>query len=676
MVQAHLVIPEDQDKSIQQIQEMKNQKLDSLLSICEEYMESEPSRSLRNANEALELSKTSNNIEAEIDALHAISASFKNMGKLDTAFIYVQYAVKKSDSINDIKRLADNTVLQGNILFRYDSPEAAKPNYYKGLSLYKKLNDSIGIADCYNGIGTVFMRQVKYDSAIYYYHELIKLSGNIHYLKGLGKAYINIGIAYSDLKEFDKSQAFLKKSIPINEKLGNLRYLGVTYNMLGNNFYDFADYDQSLENYMQALKIYEKLGNIFGIANASNNIGNIYEENGDYKIALDYYKKAKSLYLVVGDRDGFIASFKNTGLIYERQKAYHKALEIYDSCLLIAKEINSLYRQREIYYNIYRTYELTGNYDSAFKYILIHDEIKDSIFNIEKSKAISELEIKFEKEQDQARILSLEKETLEKDLRLRKRTNQRNGYLYTGISIVILVVFFTLYFRQKVRKDRIIAEQKIRQLEEEKKLLAVKSLVEGQEVERKRVAKELHDGLGVLLSTAKIQFSSIQSDIPENKDLIDKATALLDQAAGDVRQISHNMMPGLLTRFGLYEAVADLLEKVDETEEINVEANLPVDAKRLPETMEIMLYRIIQEMVNNTLKHAKAKRILCRVNVLDGKVNIVYSDDGIGFNVEEKSADKTIGLQSIRSRVNFLGGTFQAISSPEKGTEYTIEVPV
>jgi signal transduction histidine kinase len=225
-------------------------------------------------------------------------------------------------------------------------------------------------------------------------------------------------------------------------------------------------------------------------------------------------------------------------------------------------------------------------------------------------------------------------------------------------------------------KGRIVAEQKIRQLEEEKKLLAAKSLVEGQEEERKRIAQELHDGLGVLLSTTKMHFSAVSDSTPEARPLIEKATKMLEQATTDVRKISHNMMPGLLTKLGLFEAVADLFEKLSETESVNIKFDIPEDEKRLAENKEIMIYRIIQELVNNTLKHAEAENIEFRMTFLGDKLEIYYSDDGKGFDMVEKLDSKSIGLTSLQSRINFLNGKLRFHSDPGKGVIYNLEVPV
>jgi signal transduction histidine kinase len=269
----------------------------------------------------------------------------------------------------------------------------------------------------------------------------------------------------------------------------------------------------------------------------------------------------------------------------------------------------------------------------------------------------------------------MEKESLEKDIALERRTRQRNTYLYSGSSLVLILIFLFSYYSQRNRKNRVIIEQRILQLEEEKKLLAARFLVEGQEKERKRIAKELHDGLGVLLSSAKMHFTTIQVKIPENKSLIDKATQLLEQASGDVRRISQNMMPGLLTKFGLFEAVEDLFEQVDAMEKIQARVNIEGEERRLNENTEIMLYRIIQEMVNNTLKHAEAKTINLEIHISPEKLDIRYTDDGKGFDLKEKlSSQTTLGMTNIKSRVKFLGGELDASSEPGKGVRYSFTI--
>jgi signal transduction histidine kinase len=173
-----------------------------------------------------------------------------------------------------------------------------------------------------------------------------------------------------------------------------------------------------------------------------------------------------------------------------------------------------------------------------------------------------------------------------------------------------------------------------------------------------------------------MQFSTIADHSPDNKELIMKAIKMLEQASGDVRKISHNMMPGLLTRLGFYEAVEDLFEHVDDTGKLGAICEINGDRTRLAENREIMLYRIIQEMVNNTMKHAEALNLKLQVNILPGMLDIIYTDDGKGFDFEKKLESGSLGLKSIQSRVDFLNGKLFIETKPGEGVKYTLQIPV
>ena len=207
-------------------------------------------------------------------------------------------------------------------------------------------------------------------------------------------------------------------------------------------------------------------------------------------------------------------------------------------------------------------------------------------------------------------------------------------------------------------------------------MMGVKLLVECQEEERKRIAGELHDGLGVLLSATKMQIALLGDKNPEHKEMVDKAARLLEQASGDVRKISHNMMPGLLTKLGFFEAVEDLFENITDKQDLNAVCTITGEQDRLAENKEIMLYRIVQEMVNNTLKHAEARKINLDIKILPEMLDIKYSDDGKGFDFKQKLESESIGLKSIQSRVDFLNGKLTVVSRPGEGVNYSVKVPV
>jgi signal transduction histidine kinase len=151
---------------------------------------------------------------------------------------------------------------------------------------------------------------------------------------------------------------------------------------------------------------------------------------------------------------------------------------------------------------------------------------------------------------------------------------------------------------------------------------------------------------------------------------------MLNEASKEVRKVSHNMMPGVLSKFGLKEAIEDLFEKVEEIETIRTEVSLICSNERLPENLEIMIYRIVQEMINNTLKHAEASEIKCSIKRDQEKIIIHFSDNGKGFDAKALPHDRSLGIYGIRSRVDFLSGSVNLKSEKDVGTTYEIVIPL
>ncbi|MBW6459045.1 MAG: sensor histidine kinase [Bacteroidales bacterium] len=586
----------------------------------------------------------------------------------DSAVMFCDSALAFSPEEATSSDLAAINITLGMALFYNEGPEAGIVSYRESYRLYAAVGDTTGLVKSLNGLGVMFKEMALYDSALIHYIELIKIAEEKGMEKSLAMGYLNMGILYMQLEDYERAFHYLNLSIPMNEKhYPNL--VGLARMNIGLIHYAKKDYDAALVELRIAHNSYQSLEDRKKLADVLNNLGNVYIDIPNLDSAEYYYVRARDLFSELGCWYPYGQTLNNLGLLNIYRKNYSLAYQLLDSSLAVAIRTGNPELASTAYKNLYFGHKTQDDHQQALKYYLLHDSIQDMIYQLEKDRLMADLEMKYQNEKKQAQILALERDNLIK-------TKQNNIYLFTAIGIIALITFGLLYFRQRARKDRIIAQQRIRQLEEEKKLLAAKSLVEGQEEERKRIARELHDGLGVLLSTTRMQFSSIGDASPGARPLIEKASRLLEQASSDVRKISHNMMPGLLTKLGLYEAVADLFEKLSETEGLKVTAEIPEDAERMPENREIMLYRIIQELANNTLKHAQASNIELRMELHPGKMDVFYSDDGIGFNIEEKLMSKSIGLNSIQSRVNFLNGKMDVRSEPGKGAAFRFEIPV
>ncbi len=208
--------------------------------------------------------------------------------------------------------------------------------------------------------------------------------------------------------------------------------------------------------------------------------------------------------------------------------------------------------------------------------------------------------------------------------------------------------------------------------------LSLNSMLEGQEIERKRLSREIHDGIGPLLSTLKMNLATIEDDlVKDDKTLIKKlmnSYELIDEISDDLRAISHNLLPKVLHDFGLLEALETLGDKISTTKNISVSFLHTGIGTRLDHMMELGLYRICQELINNTLKHGKAKKITLQLIRVSDMLRVIYEDDGLGFSMDK--IKQGLGIMNIENRVRAFGGELNLDSVPGKGMTATIEIPL
>jgi two-component system, NarL family, sensor kinase len=258
------------------------------------------------------------------------------------------------------------------------------------------------------------------------------------------------------------------------------------------------------------------------------------------------------------------------------------------------------------------------------------------------------------------------------------------NYVLIGSVIVLLGVSLLLYrnFRhrqQLARQEVEMQHQHIRELEKDKQLIAVDSLLKGQEEERSRMAKDLHDGLGGLLSGVKYSLSNMKENLivtPDNMAVFERSLDMIDTSIKELRRVAHNMMPEMLTKFGLDEALNDYCNTVNATKLLAVTYQSLGMETRLENANEIIVYRIVQELLNNILKHAAASEVFIQLIRENDRLNIVVEDNGKGFDTELLVNSKGGGWVNIRSRVEYLKGQLDVHSEQGKGTLVNIELHV
>lgn len=259
------------------------------------------------------------------------------------------------------------------------------------------------------------------------------------------------------------------------------------------------------------------------------------------------------------------------------------------------------------------------------------------------------------------------------DVELSRFVISINNWL--GILISVLIVVGVFYIKkifkelQKAEEARLIMEKRV-----------LNAVINTEESERKRFAKDLHDGLGPLLSSVKMSFSAVTVDAEkkDQKAILESAKQAINEAISSLKEISNNLSPHILDNFGLASAIRSFTNKIDQTGKIKIEFRSNIHEKRYPGNTEVILYRAICELITNTLKHAKAKKILISLDEEDDKLKVLYQDDGRGFDYKQVLLNETggMGLPNIRSRINSINGNFAVDSLAGEGVVVTIEVSV
>jgi signal transduction histidine kinase len=321
-----------------------------------------------------------------------------------------------------------------------------------------------------------------------------------------------------------------------------------------------------------------------------------------------------------------------------------------------------------------QTYSGDKDYKNALKYYVKYMTVMDSVSNFQKSKELNEIETKYQTEKKQNEII-----------RLTTQKHEKNMLLYTLSGLILILCILGYFVMKNTGNKKLIAEQNLEikeqhilELEKERQLIATKSVLKGEESERSRMARDLHDGLGGLLSGVKINLSSMKGNsviTNANAEIFNQAIKLLDNSIIELRRVAHSLMPETLNHFGLKTAFNDFISDLSTNALHVLTFRFSGEDIRYNSQLELTIYRIAQELVNNALKHSGAKNINLQLIAETNRVCIQVVDDGQGFNSSGESTNGK-GLVSIRERVASANGRFDLESSPGRGTEATVEFMV
>jgi len=502
-------------------------------------------------------------------------------------------------------------------------------------------------------------------------------------ISGLINVYSGLGDLYDKILQPEKRKETNEKAFGlVNQTNDTIAIIKATTGM-ATNFCNDDNFSEALDLYNKAVKLSQKINNQQLEHVALYDLGFTYSRMGNYVKAGEMYSKSYEMALQTGNRMDIGDALYKMGLMSYYSEDFIKSEEQLLKSMEIAQAIHSKILERNIYDVLYSLEESRGNYKKAYEYLNNYVDVEYAIFSENDQRQANFLKAKFDAEKREFVISKLEDEKVIQQLKLNKQRWLNFGLILIFLFSVALVMLVLKQYRYRQKlgeKQKQIQEQRISELEKERQLVAAKSVLQGEERERARIATDLHDGLGGLLSGVKLNLSNMKENSYLENDQVQafrQVISLLDSSIAELRRIAHNMVPETLHNYGLKTAIHDYCLNFPQSEVSMVTFSFYGHDKRLSSELELSLFRIAQELVNNAVKYSGASKIDVQLFVEEKRIAVQVFDNGCGFDVKEaERRSKGSGLKNIRNRVSAFNGRFEIFSKSGEGTEVMIEFEI
>ncbi|MEO7922179.1 MAG: tetratricopeptide repeat protein [Chitinophagaceae bacterium] len=535
----------------------------------------------------------------------------------------------------------------------------------KALKLARKNTDSTSVAELKLHIGVANYFKGKYDVAAANFYESIAILEKKKDNKRLAPVYNELAKLYRKTRVLDRALENYNKATAIYTELKDTSGISMILNESGVVYEYKEDYKEALNRYTASLKLAEAAGDSLSVSYSLSNIAGVYVIEKKYPEAEENLLRALNIRQQLKDSFTIALTFSDLGVAMNAKGDFPKAIKYLTLSNRVAEKLKYPELQSNNYNELASIAQKQGDFQKAFDFFMKRTALRDSLMGLEKTKQIEELNAKYESARKEQQIIQQKN-------RLRLQT-----YLFIGIGGLILLgglLVHSQYRRLKLKKESQLQAEIMKQQE-----LAVRAVMEAEENERQRIAKDLHDGVGQMMSAAKMNLSAFESEITfsneEQKASLEKVIRLVDESCKEVRTVSHIMMPNALIKNNLGVAIRDFVDKLS-TRSLQAHVSTVGLDERFDSNVETVLYRVIQECVNNAIKHAGATTLdISMIRDKDG-ISATIEDNGKGFDSSDKTKFEGIGLKNITTRIEYLKGTVDFDTSPGRGTVVALHVPL
>jgi len=476
------------------------------------------------------------------------------------------------------------------------------------------------------------------------------------------------------LDNYPKAIEYNEKALQIFNEQNLVQFQLITLPNLAAQQFKIGDTLNAIQNNLKAEELALQLQNKRSLSIIYNNLGSIFLDTDPAK-AKNYLEKTIQLKNELNLKSGIEVALGNLGYLAIKNRDYKTAIDYYSQ---VAKLVNG--KQLIFAYNqLNSCYKNLNRFDKAWEFSEKSRILNDSLLNVENQKVFNEIQTQYETEKKEREILELKTKNLEVDV---KRIRNKN-LLFGLLGILFLTILLVTFLLKNARKKQILIQQKAKIKEQEfiqqlknQELNGLDAILDAQEKERIRIADDLHDNLGSKIATLKLYIDEIAPKLGKNKDSgnLEKIKLLADETYKEVRKIAHNKNFGVLISKGLIPSIKSVASQISDTGKMKIEV-ININVKQhINSNIEIQIFRIIQELLTNIIKHANASEVIIQFSEDNNILNILVEDNGKGFNPQNPSSG--IGITNIEKRIEKIDGDVVFDSTPGNGTTVILNIPL
>lgn len=487
-------------------------------------------------------------------------------------------------------------------------------------------------------------------------------------------SYNNIATNFDQLAEYEKALFYYKKGIIHANRTNNNHLKNWINNNLGNIYcFDKKEYDKGIYYYKKSLQYSTIIADSSEIIFTKLNIAWAYFDIEKFNLGLPYLNYVNKYHKKHGDESTIVALHMLNGIYYSHINKDKRAAYYFEKAIELGKAGNEKsdlsYSHQEYSKFLFKI----KNYKKAYENLTAYNEITNQLNTEEKLKKLNVTGINLEIDEYKREIDNIKTKYRTNHQILLEKQSKNKLISIVIISILLMIIIFSyFYFQNRQLKQT----NKLKDIESKVQESIITASISGQEMERKKIASFLHDNISALLSSAALHLTIFSTKNNNDSVEITKTKAILIQTHYKIRDLSHQLLPSLLARFGLFYALNDLCE-MNSNSTIHFHYSSDVSGEtRYNEDYEMKMYFIISELLNNITKHSQASIAKINLKEINSEIHILVEDNGVGFEIKQYPTIEGFGLNQIKARINTMGGKFTVISKPQQGTTIKIIAPI